>query len=278
VASSLVSKPKLRVLDLHGNSLSGSLPDMINAESISLEYLSLQNNYFAGPVPQSINQLSHLKYLDVSSNALSGNLPSTMQFLTKLEYLFVANNTGFQPGPVPDFLRAMTLLEEVSLKATSQTGTIPDWIGDLTLLKLLDVDMNMLTGTLPASIGSLDSLRYLLINRNELNGTITADISQLSHLEVFVLDNNSITGNAPGGVLCNMPRIDVLIADCGGTMGSQPKVDCPCCSLCCEDSNATCNDVWWLSSYDPLYEVNFTRPGFIFSQDVIYRPAKTRKS
>ena len=86
---------------------------------------------------------------------------------------------------------------------------------------------------------------------------------------MLLLDNNTITG--PATPVCSTGFIQRFIADCGG---DNPEVECPsdCCTLCCDDSGAACNDEDLLAQYDPIWEDNFQRRFYEFSDDLIFRP------
>jgi hypothetical protein len=72
-----------------------------------------------------------------------------------------------------------------------------------------------------------------------------------------MIEKNNIQGSADG--VCGFPDVQlVFIADCAG---SSPEVTCTCCTECCSDSVATCNDQAWLSDSNPIWELGYTRQG-----------------
>ncbi|CAM8920361.1 unnamed protein product [Rhodiola kirilowii] len=77
IPSCLSSLPKLRILDLIGNSLSGPIPSNIGTLS-KLKVLNFADNRLNGQIPSSITQLQDLRHLDVSNNMLSGNIPQNL--------------------------------------------------------------------------------------------------------------------------------------------------------------------------------------------------------
>lgn len=126
----------LQVLDLHGNLLEGSLPDMpVNNE---LSFVALYQNQISGPIPDSIVNLNRLDHLDLSQNLLDGPMSPLFNNMTALTYLFLADNE-FIKGEIPDYGDLM-FLRELSLKSTGRTGPIPAFLANLENLILLDLD------------------------------------------------------------------------------------------------------------------------------------------
>ncbi|XWS36539.1 hypothetical protein CRYUN_Cryun20dG0093400 [Craigia yunnanensis] len=91
---------RLVSLRLHGNSLSGSLPEpaLPNSTCKNLQSLDLGNNKFSGNFPEFITRFQALKELDLSGNMLSGPIPESLATLN-LEKLNLSHNnfTGALP-------------------------------------------------------------------------------------------------------------------------------------------------------------------------------------
>ncbi len=185
IPAHLFGFPDLKVLDMSSNHrMKGPLPAeaIANAKDSKLEHLSLHSMNITGQIPPGISALKNLTHLDLSLNQLSGDIPPELAELPKLRYLFLGRN-NFSAGPIPEWLRNMTKLTELSLKASALTGLIPDWIGtDLSKLMFLDFGENSLEGPLPESSGSLVNLWILILNQNNLNGTIPLSFGQLTSL------------------------------------------------------------------------------------------------
>lgn len=88
-----------------------------------------------------------------------------------------------------------------------------------------------------------------------------------------MLDGNEITGNAEA--ICGSPIINTTFfsTDCGQPL---PEVECSCCTLCCDDSNSTCNNVDWTVTLDGIWEYDFQRVVYSFSQDLLPSDAKDK--
>jgi len=172
VPGHLFKLPDLTVLDLSMNRLEGQLPDetLSSVQESKLKFLSLHTNNITGSIPSSINKLKNLTTLDLSINQFTNTIPS-INDLTNLDILFLGRN-NFDAGPVPNWIKSMAGLTELSLKNVSLTGSIPDWLGDLTNLTFLDLGENDLMDTIPQSLGSLSELMVLILNRNKLTGEL----------------------------------------------------------------------------------------------------------
>lgn len=93
---------QLRVLSLHTNRLSGSIPSDFSNLKL-LRSLYLQNNRFSGGFPGSLPGLTRLNRLDLSMNNFTGTIPFSINNLTHLTGLLLQNNsfTGTLPSINP---------------------------------------------------------------------------------------------------------------------------------------------------------------------------------
>ncbi|CAI9776631.1 unnamed protein product [Fraxinus pennsylvanica] len=93
---------RLVSLRLHGNSLSGSLPDPALPVAIckDLHFLDLGQNTFSGNFPEFITRFDGLKELDLGNNMYSGPIPESITGL-KLDKLNLSHNNF--SGVLPKF-------------------------------------------------------------------------------------------------------------------------------------------------------------------------------
>jgi len=264
VPGHLFNFSQLEVLDMSLNNLVGELPAeaISNVQESKLGFLSFHTNNITGPIPPSIGKLKNLSTLDLSSNEFSADIPSEIADLVDLDILFLGRN-NFTGGPVPEWVRNLTQLTELSLKSASLTNEIPTWLGELTKLKLLDLGENKLTGTIPQSLGNLTQLMVLMLNKNDLKGEL--GLGQLEKLETLLIDENSLTGNTDA--MC-AHEITHFTADCF-TGGSSVEIQCDCCTLCCFDENVTCNDSEWLGNHGGIWETGYNRVTWDFDDGFI---------
>jgi len=267
------SMTSLEVIDLHGNDLVGLIPEIQSVLS-KLFFLAVYDNDLNGQIPESIKNLVNLKHFDIAATKISMPFPSAMEEMSNLMALYTGIN-GFGRHPVPSFLAKMTNLKELSMKQNQLTGEIPAFLGDLTNLRVLDLDFNQLTGTIPEELGELTNLDTLMLNRNFLNGTIPESFSELLEMDVLLLDGNEITGDA--SAICGNANMTsdinttAFTADCGSF---NPEIECTCCSVCCDDSDISCNNLDWRINLDGIWEYDFQRVVYAFSQEIL--PAGTK--
>ncbi|KAH7293557.1 hypothetical protein KP509_28G030900 [Ceratopteris richardii] len=112
---------ELRILSLHSNKLSGSLPrDLSNCTQ--LRSLYLQDNELSGTLPP-LSDVTPLVRLVLANNRFSGAIPSSYSFLHRLGTLYLQNNQ--LSGPLPVFLSEFPRLAELSLANNSFSGSVP---------------------------------------------------------------------------------------------------------------------------------------------------------
>jgi Leucine-rich repeat (LRR) protein len=315
---SLFALSRLTVLDLHGNGLTGSFPKLpttsidpagdvdgdTSSGSSQLRFLALHENSLTGAIPTHIGSFfkDQLIHLDLSKNKFGSAIPTEIYQLTNLVYLFLAYN-NFEQGPIPDEIGDLTNLVDLSLKETNRRGTIPDVIGNqLSNLALLDLDGNEMFGTIPSSLGDLEHLRLLFLSHNMLDGKIPTTLGKLHAIQFLLLHSNQLTGKAPleicersnsgwGSSLtnANLAVLDVFMADCVHSQDNPGKfnnqvadveVDCPCCTVCCEDSATelqVCNTHEWYGAQDPIGDYRYartrTRTAYLFNDGDLVFPA-----
>ena len=135
VPANLFESENLAVIDLHGNRMTGDLPEVTTANT-ALQFLALWNNTLTGAIPASLDKLEGLRHLDLSMNYFT-SYPDTLQQMPNLTYLFFGSNE-YEESQFPQWLLQLTDLEELSLKDSNLVGPIPAEIGQLSKLRLLE--------------------------------------------------------------------------------------------------------------------------------------------
>ncbi|XP_044409978.1 probable LRR receptor-like serine/threonine-protein kinase At3g47570 [Triticum aestivum] len=167
--SACISMIKMR---LDNNTLGGAIPTELSEKLTSLEVITLRNNSFAGPIPVSLANMSHISYLDLTYNQLTGSIPPGLGNIQNMQYFSIFGN----------------LL----------SGMLPPSLYNWSSIEVFSVGFNMLYGSIPGDIGSMfPKLQHFALIRNHFMGTIPSSISNISSLEVLRLIDNRFRGYVP---------------------------------------------------------------------------------
>ena len=93
------SDGRVITLDIHANSLTGSIPPEIG-NLTALKWLRLDWNDLSGSIPPELGNLTRLEWLTLSANDLTGSIPPELGSLTNLWVLGLSDNslTGSIPA------------------------------------------------------------------------------------------------------------------------------------------------------------------------------------
>nr|GEW40086.1 probable LRR receptor-like serine/threonine-protein kinase At2g24230 [Tanacetum cinerariifolium] len=208
------SFPKLKSLNLGGNSIKGKGSEFI--KMVSLNYLNISKNLFKGSVVEMfqgslevvdlssnkfdghisrVNYSSSLDWsrfihLDLSDNEISGMFFSNVSRAHNLKHLNLANNRFSKQSFI--HIDELHSLEYLNLSKTNMIGRIAQKISSLTRLKTLDLSKNHLTGKVPHL--SFRTLQNLDLSSNNLTGDIPLSLLQkLPWMERFNFSYNNLT-------------------------------------------------------------------------------------
>ncbi|KAJ4792361.1 Leucine-rich receptor-like protein kinase family protein [Rhynchospora pubera] len=193
----IINATSLLSLNATNNSLSGSIPDYLCANSLSLASLSISYNKFSGKISPGLGNCIALREFYAASNNLTGSLPDELFELASLEHLSLSTNRihGSLNGALIARLQNLVTLD---LGLNFLTGSIPESIGQLNKLCYLHLSNNNLTGILPSAIVNCTKLRQLNLRENNLTGSLQSfNFTQLSNLQLLDLFNNNFTGEIP---------------------------------------------------------------------------------
>lgn len=216
---------KMARLDFRGNSFTGG-----NAQTSGLapfmamtgiNFLNLEGNSVAGPIPASIGALTQLKNLELTGNSLTGAIPHEIGQLANLEKLWLDANQ--LDGEIPTEIGNFPSLLELRLGGNNLVGAVPPTIGSLHSLVLMQIGLCNLSGPLPATIAQLHHLEELSLGTNRIGGGLDAvDWSQLSHIRKVFLDHNDLTGPVPA-VLFSVTSLSELRLEGNALSGEVPR-------------------------------------------------------
>mmetsp|Transcript_6566 Transcript_6566/g.9711 ORF Transcript_6566/g.9711 Transcript_6566/m.9711 type:complete len:528 (+) Transcript_6566:1-1584(+) len=241
---------KLKVLDLHSNTLSSTIPvELYNINT--LEVLNVTRNSLVGSITSEVGKLSSLKKLDLSSNFLTGSMPAEIMRAPDLTELILSSNefTGRIPLPSSSFdiFEHPKSLEKFIISDNKFESTISKTIGNLTGIQQLFFDNNDLTGSIPAELGELVNLQQLSLSYNALKGDIPKSMANMNNLSLVHFHGNDLNGNAD--VFLNV--IENFVTDCGRPSSTNDPVICKTCSICC-NSEEMCQQNEQSSALPPI--------------------------
>lgn len=261
--SRLRDLPRLKALDVSGNSVRDPLPDdfgailppsltFLAAEAsditgdsaslrgihthVALDFLDLSSNpLLTGPLPDDLLRTSALGQLDLGRCGFNGTLDAMigMADAPQLTDLFL-NGNAFS-GTVPFFSpEAFPALDYLDLGDNSLSGTIPAEFADLLLLQRFELRQNDLHGPIPARVGP----RWFHIDHsnNQLSGTVPPELLEIQ-LTYLLLRNNRLNGAVDEVAARN---VDLSCNHLSSVVGVESGAVCKVCSTGQEAPFAQC--------------------------------------
>ncbi|CAL9116162.1 unnamed protein product [Musa textilis] len=187
--------PRLRILSLVANQLTGPVPSFLSNVT-SLRELNLSYNPFSpSPFPVSFANLTQLRILWLAGCNLVGPVPPDLGRLSSLVNLDLAYNS--LSGPIPESITGLSSAVQIELYVNSLSGTLPRGLSNLTALRFFDASMNKLSGHLPEDIFLAPNLANLQLYENNLVGLIPRSISRCKNLADLRLFSNQLDGPLP---------------------------------------------------------------------------------
>ncbi|KAH1048299.1 hypothetical protein J1N35_039083 [Gossypium stocksii] len=179
----------------------------------------IDQNFFTGPLPTFIGNLSRLGLLSVAHNSLSGPIPKEIGNLKRL-YLLSLGVNNFS-GTIPPELGNLVELQQLYINSCGLTGEIPSTFANLQNLQIVAASDTAFTGKIPEFIGSNWTRLESLVLRNVLlTGSIPSDISDFQYLQKLFLGNNSLSGTLPSQKSKILKSIDVSYNQLSGNLPS----------------------------------------------------------
>ncbi|KAK8274106.1 hypothetical protein V6Z12_D10G051600 [Gossypium hirsutum] len=211
----------LNYLKIDQNFFTGPLPTFIGNLS-RLGLLSVAHNSLSGPIPKEIGNLKRLYLLSLGVNNFSGTIPPELGNLVELQQLYI-NSCGLT-GEIPSTFANLQNLQIVAASDTAFTGNIPEFIGsNWTRLESLRLEGNSFEGPIPSNIGKLSSLTILRIT-GIYNGSSSLDvIRNLKNISDLVLRNVLLTGSIPSDIsdFQSLQKLDLSFNNLTGQIPSK---------------------------------------------------------
>ncbi|KAK2664904.1 hypothetical protein Ddye_003478 [Dipteronia dyeriana] len=185
--------PEIHGIDLSYNNFEGSIPLV----PPTVAYLILSKNKFSGSISFLCGITGeYFSHLDLSDNQLSGSLPNCSIRWQRLNLLNLANNNI--SGKIPNSVGSGCNMLSLHLRNNSLVGELPSSLSYCRQLKVLDLGHNKFSGKIPAWIGdSLSDLAVLSLRSNQFHGVLPIPLCNLAKLQVLDLSLNNITGAIP---------------------------------------------------------------------------------
>ncbi len=281
VPRELMELPRLRVLELADNQLSGNF-----TANVTLLHCHVDRNCFQAcstvclcstspdwkcPGRQKpLSSLEHAALMKITEAAnpqrperfgMSEPCPTIVDSRGEPQFLcpngsLVALSLFFNGGSISTSIAALTSLTSLAFLGVGMIGTIVTEIGSLTELRRLRIQgpvangfiLSRFVGTFPSQIGRLQKLQELRVFGADLTGTLPASL-----LELSALTKLSVTDTPLRGSLQFSPNI----TDCdfrGSCFDFCRPGDCRCGCICMENwywVNPSCVGIYGYPSPSP---------------------------
>ncbi|KEH25981.1 disease resistance family protein/LRR protein, putative [Medicago truncatula] len=193
---SICARYSLQQLDLSGNQINGTLPDL--SIFSSLEIFDISENRLNGKIFEDIRFPTTLRTLSMDSNSLSGVI-SDFHFsgMSMLEELSLSSNSlamRFPQNWVPPFQ-----LDTIGLRSCKLGPTFPNWIQTQKHIQNLDISNAGISDNVPEWFWaklSLKECRSINISNNNLKGLIP-NLQVKNYCSILSLSSNEFEGPIP---------------------------------------------------------------------------------
>ncbi|KAK9053261.1 hypothetical protein SSX86_029894 [Deinandra increscens subsp. villosa] len=198
-----------RIIDfsLTYSNLAGPIPESIGDLTFLKTFRLHKMPYLIGQIPRALTNLKHVTFFDISWTNVSGRVPTFLSELQSVMILTLSFNN--LSGPIPSSLATLPNMIGLDLSRNRLTGSIPNSFGHLVSPSSLGLSLshNMLSGEIPASLGNMN-FSSIDVSRNNLFGdasmlfgssknTTTIDISRNNFAfdlsRVSFMTNNLVT-------------------------------------------------------------------------------------
>ncbi|KAL7253369.1 hypothetical protein ACSBR1_007824 [Camellia fascicularis] len=250
IPASIFNLSTIRVFDVGGNQLKGSLPSDIGNALPNLEYFSFNRNHFNRSIPISIFN---------ASNKLTGGVP-ILEKLHKIHRFSVGSNqlgSGHRKcsssvdsrefGPEAlvnsgvahrrDSTSALWIQRWGRQFRGEDRDSIPSGIGNLINLERIWLFGNQCIGNVPFDTGKLQNLRdldfseinsqeishrHLDLSQNSLTSSLPMEVGNLKNLGYLNVSNNMLSGEIPA-TLGSCVMLETLCMDDNLFQGTIPS-------------------------------------------------------
>mmetsp|Transcript_18744 Transcript_18744/g.40796 ORF Transcript_18744/g.40796 Transcript_18744/m.40796 type:complete len:231 (-) Transcript_18744:255-947(-) len=218
--------------------LTGSIPRAI-FELPSLEQLWLHENKLSGDISDLSFTSSSIGDVYLGQNNFSGNLQDLFSSApSSIQRLDVSGNSLFK-GYISDDIGSFDSLKYFNASSCSLIGTLPkETFHRLTEVSTFAVADNQLQGGIPFTMGYMSNLKYLDLSKNSFTGEVPDTMAGLVSLASFDVSGNQDLRGDMGSTFCQAVvgsdyNLVFAAADCTGSDADAVRVECDCCTDCC---------------------------------------------
>ncbi|XP_050255240.1 receptor like protein 22-like [Quercus robur] len=195
--------PELGVLILRSNGFHGAIgkPET-NSTFPKLHVIDLSNNYITGKLPYEYFQIwksmqsfdiGHLMYMQ--ANIQMQKYPSNDWLMPSYAYSMTLTNKGIKT----EYSRIQDFFVAIDLLGNKFEREIPKIWRNLKALHMLNLSNNILTSFISSSLATLTNLESLDLSQNMLVGEIPPQLVELTFLTFLNVAHNNFTGPIPQG-------------------------------------------------------------------------------
>ncbi|VAH67689.1 unnamed protein product [Triticum turgidum subsp. durum] len=168
---------QLQGLILSNNHLNGTIPVEIGQVLPKISMLDLSGNVLTGSLPQSLLCNKYLNRLDVSNNNLSGKILffCPMDGESSSSLLFFNSSSNHFSGTLDESISNFTQLSSLDIHNNSLTGSLPSALSDLSFLNYLDLSSNDFYGVIPCGICNIFGLTFANFSGNHIDMFSSSD-------------------------------------------------------------------------------------------------------
>ncbi|KAG8043726.1 hypothetical protein GUJ93_ZPchr0458g22337 [Zizania palustris] len=215
---SLLALPRLKILDLSENSLTGGIPISSSSEPVSLEVLDLSSNNMNGSLPteQAFQHLMNLRELHLGWNKLSGNISTFLLSLPHLERLYLMGNLFEGSIPISPSSNISLSFKGLDFSDNKLSGRLSFfWLRNLAKLEEIDLSWNtnlVVDVNVPGWVPPFQ-LKQLGLAGCHLDKGIIAEphfLRTQHHLQLLDLSNNNLSGSMPNWLFTNETTLVIL--------------------------------------------------------------------
>ncbi|PIA29859.1 hypothetical protein AQUCO_05800143v1 [Aquilegia coerulea] len=212
----------LRKLDLSHNKFSGEFPPSIAFLAPRLELLDLGYNLLTGKIPDYLGNFQKLDRLDLSYNQLTGVVPKNFRNLTDILYLELGHNhlvdpfpemivkfnfgsldlsyNKFNLGTIPKWVESSTLIQSLKLAGCGLKFRLEDFKpSEKHFFNYIDLSDNQISGTPVGLMNETTLLQLFWASGNQLQFNLS-DLRLPDGLKTLVLARNQIFGKVPQNI------------------------------------------------------------------------------